>query len=118
MVDVKADIYTTVGQFLYVKVTLDGGMYISGIKVKESAKFPGEVWTQMPSYKAGRNYKRYIEFAGSCELGQAIYQAIEDVCRPRLFSEETQSGSSRKSTKDVVINDIDDSPISLDDIPF
>jgi len=118
MVDIKAEVYTSSGQFLYVKVTLDGGVYISGIKVKESTKFPGEVWTQMPTYKAGKEWKRYIEIAGSCKLGQAIYQAIEDVCRPRLFGDEDPSSSRRSQSKDVVIVDIDDGPINLDDIPF
>lgn len=31
---------------------------------------------------------------------------------------ESGSGSSKKKTDDVVVNDIDDEPINLDDIPF
>ena len=118
MVDVKAEVYTSSGQFLYVKVTLDGGMYISGIKVKESTKFPGEIWTQMPTYKAGNKWKRYIEIAGTCKLGQEIYQAIEAVCRPRLFDDNAEESRDVSRQRDTVITDIDDRPINLDDIPF
>lgn len=118
MIDIKAEVYTSSPPFLFVKVILDDGIYISGIKVKASTKFPGQVWTQMPSYKSGKGWKRYIEIAGDCKLGQEIYKAIEDVCRPRLFSENAQETSNDSQSRDVVITDIDDGPINLDDIPF
>lgn len=119
MVDVKAEVYTSSGLFLFVKVVLDNGIYVSGIKVKASTKYPGQVWTQMPSYRAGRSYKRYIEIAGDCELGQAIYKAIEDVCRPRLFDDVTPVNGEVSQKRDVVITDINENePINFDDIPF
>lgn len=119
MIDINAEIYTTSNQFLYVKLCLDNGVYISGIKVSASTKYPDQVWIQMPAYKAGKGWKRYIEIAGECELGKEIYRVIEDLTKPRLFPGGVVPEPNNTSPKDIVITDFDENePINLDDIPF
>lgn len=119
MIDISAEIYTTSNQFLYVKLCLDNGVYISGIKVSASIKYPNQVWIQMPAYRAGKGWKRYIEIAGDCKLGKEIYRVIEELTKPRLFGDKAELNSVDTGHKDVIITDIDESsPINLDDIPF
>lgn len=119
MVDVKAEIYTSSSQFLFVKVILDGGMYISGIKVSVSTKYPDQIWIQMPSYKAGKGWKRYIEVAGDCKLGKEIYRVVEECTRERLFPAGMESVTSTTKSKDVVLTDFDENqPPDFSEIPF
>jgi hypothetical protein len=56
------------------------GMYVSGITVRESPKFPEKgLWVQMPFYG---NFKAYIEFANDSQLypyiKDLVLQAVND----------------------------------------
>lgn len=113
MYSILASMYTQVQQFYYVKVEVDG-LYISGIKVSVSKKYPNTLWIQMPSYKQGVKWKRYIESEKDSPLGQAIYKAIEDHMSPIIFGDAT---NTNQQSTDVVLDDID-SELNFDDIPF
>lgn len=115
MYNISASIYTKVKEFHYVKVEIDG-VFISGIKVSRSAKFPDKLWIQMPAYKQGSKWKRYIEIANDSKFGQAIYDAIEQEAGSVIFGNE--SVTINHTSQDVVIEDIDDKPIDFSEIPF
>lgn len=118
MYDIQVETYKTKDQFHYVKVEIDG-LYISGIKVSTSTKYPNSLWIQMPSYKQGPSWKRYIESRKDSVLGQAIYKAIETHMSPIVFGGgEQMDNTPRPASKDVVLEDIEDGPIDLSEIPF
>lgn len=112
---IHADIYTKAKGFHYVKVEIDG-VFISGIKVSRSVKFPDQLWIQMPAYKQGSKWKRYIEIANDSEFGKAIYNAIEQAARPSIFG-DTDPIPTRTS-QDIIPEDIEDIPIDFSKIPF
>jgi hypothetical protein len=121
MYDIEVDFYTKVDQFHFAKVCIDG-LYISGIKVSKSMRSPNQLWIQMPAYKKGKQWKRYIEAANDSPLAQKIYSAIEEKAKPLIMEESVDIQHSdtlmpnRKA--DVVLDDISDEPIDLNDIPF
>jgi|GEM_PF-6391557 len=115
MYDIRAETYTKSDDFHYVKLEIDG-VYISGIKVSESKKQPGTLWIQMPSYRLGQQWKRYIETENDSPLGQAMYRKIEELMAPKLLGSDIRHIDK---TQDVVLVDIDvNEPIDLSDIPF
>lgn len=114
MYDIEASVYTQKNQFHYVKLEIDG-VYISGIKVSESNKDPGTLWIQMPSYRVGRIWKRYIETSNDSKLGQAMYKAIEDTVGPQVLGE---SHEDSKMNDDTVFEVDPNEEIDLDSIPF
>lgn len=72
----------------YVKLTLDD-MYISGITVRESLKYPGEPWIQMPSYRGNNGrYGKYIEFASDSLIKEKFEKVIKCAV---LKSDETEN---------------------------
>lgn len=116
MISMSAEVYTSSNQFLYVKLIIDEGVYISGIKASVSISEPGQIWIQMPSYKLGNKWKRYIEISGNSEFGQRMYKTIEDVVRPKLLGKQDQSNNQ---ARDVVVTDFDENEaIDLSDVPF
>lgn len=120
MHNVIASFYAKSGQFHYVKLEIDG-VFISGIKVSASKKYEGQVWIQMPTYKQGKDWKRYIEIANDSPLGREIYERIEEIAKPRIFGEagREEDGNSGKKSKDVIVEDFDENkPIDLSEIPF
>ena len=115
MYSISASIYTKAKGFHYVKVEIDG-VFISGIKVSRSTKFPDQLWIQMPAYKQASKWKRYIEIANDSKLGQAIYDAIEQAAKPVIFGDTNPT--PMQISQDVVLEDIEDGPIDLSQIPF
>lgn len=96
--DITAEVYykDTVKDVWYAKI-LYGGIYISGIKVQHSHRDPdGPLWVQMPSYKTGDKWRRYIEFQGG---NKQLRDFIEDKCREAVKAYESQ-----------------DHPLTVDDI--
>jgi hypothetical protein len=74
--DIIAEVYHEANGVFYVKVEILG-MYISGITVRNSPKFPEKgLWVQMPSYQSGATWKRYIEFSKQSPL-----KVIEEKCK-------------------------------------
>ena len=121
MYDIQVEFYTKVGQFHYAKVCIDGGVYISGIKVCPSTKYPNELWVQMPSYKAGKGWKRYIELKNDCLLAQKIYESIQDLGKIEILDaiKDKNIVSRLESKQDNALVDFDDSkPIDFSAIPF
>lgn len=75
--DVKAEVYHTSNGISYAKVHLCG-MAIVGIQVKKSVKYPERgLWVQMPAFKSGNDWRKYVEFDKDAE----IREWIEDACR-------------------------------------
>lgn len=76
---IAARVYHIRDGIYYVKVELaDLGMYISGITVRESPKFPEKgLWVQMPGYQIGKTkkYKRYVEFRPNSPTRSSIEEA-------------------------------------------
>lgn len=113
--NINATMYAQAKEFHYAKVEIDG-VFISGIKVSRSMKFPDQLWIQMPAYKQGSKWKRYIEIANDSEFGQAIYDAIEQAASPKVLGIATTAANH--VSRDMVLEDIDDGPIDLSQIPF
>lgn len=108
MYKIAVETYKTSGEFHYVKVSIDG-LYVSGIKVSESRKYQGTLWIQMPSYRQGNKWKRYIETSNDSRLGNEIYKAIESYMSPIVLQKNVVNGSFGDGLEE---------PISLDGIPF
>ncbi len=78
--NVNAEVYKVDASrnITYVKLILDD-MYISGITVRESTKYPGEDWIQMPSFRAKNgSYGKYIEFAKDSLIKEKFEKVITD----------------------------------------
>lgn len=102
--DITAEVYHESKGIHYVKVIMLG-LYISGITVRPSPKFPEKgLWVQMPSYKLGAIWKRYIEFDNESSLKDIM----ESKCREAVENYESNA---------IDINGIPDPPTDeeLDD---
>ena len=109
---VTAEQYTKKDKVHYVKVEIDG-LYISGIRVQKSIKYDNRLWIQMPKYKAGKEWRAYVESENDSALGAAIYDAITELMDPVVFPE-----SAGKATRQNRSRVADDTPVDLSDIPF
>lgn len=92
----------------FVKVNIPSlGMYITSIKVSPSVKYD-EPMIGMPGKKgAYGRWSKHVELVPSPSQFKDI---VEDAVRRAVDAHVTGA--------DVVVEDIDDEPISLDDIPF
>lgn len=75
---IKAEVYFEKNGVYYVKARILG-MAISGITVRDSKKFD-EMWVQMPMFKAGTQFRRYVEFDKD-EYGETIKDVMESKAR-------------------------------------
>ena len=81
--DMQAEVYNfdSKRNITYVKLII-GDMYISGITVRESFKYPGKLWIQMPSYRGNNGkYGKYIEFAGDSTTKVKFEKVISTVVK-------------------------------------
>lgn len=74
----RAEAYFEKDGVHYVKAKL-WGMAISGITVRPSKKYD-ELWVQMPMFKAGGKFRRYVEFDKD-ENGETFKDVIETKAR-------------------------------------
>lgn len=74
----RAEAYFEKDGVYYVKAKL-WGMAISGITVRPSKKYD-ELWVQMPMFKAGGQFRRYVEFDKD-ENGETFKDVIETKAR-------------------------------------
>lgn len=87
---VEAEVYreTNVnGSKVYlVKVSLlEISTYITGIRVQESLRTPGESWwVQMPSIKVGAKYVKIIECGGDSVFREIIERKAEEAVKKYL----------------------------------
>lgn len=86
---ITAEVYHEKDGVYYVKAHFVG-MDISGITVRQSKKFE-ELWVQMPMYKVGTQFRRYIEFQKN-QQGEAIKGVLET--KARLAVEAAQKASA------------------------
>jgi hypothetical protein len=74
---VEAEVYKETGNppVWLVKVKfLEAGLYINGIRVQDSLKYPGELWVQLPAYKVGFRWQQPIE----CDKSAPFWKMVED----------------------------------------
>jgi hypothetical protein len=87
--NMRAEAYFEKDGVCYIKARL-WGMAISGITVRPSKKFD-ELWVQMPMFKAGGQFRRYVEFDKD-ENGETFKDVIET--KARLAAEAYQGASA------------------------
>ncbi len=108
---VEAEVHktATVNGGYRVKVSvLDLGLYINGMMVYPPNEKYDEWSVLTPARLAGRGrYVHIVEFNKKLPLWEHIYDACVDVAK-----------LEHSYSKDVVITDIPDEPISFDEIPF
>lgn len=92
--NLKAVVYYEKNGVYYVKAQLMG-MNICGITVRESVKFP-EMWVQMPMFKAGTQFRRYVEFDKD-ERGETFKGVIESKARLAVEAAQTASISHQQT---------------------
>lgn len=112
---ITADVYYSdpEKERFYVRIAFpDSGMYINSFSVMPS-KFEGEkYWVQPPKFRKKGGWGEYVEFNKSSYLWSVIEQ------KARNAVEEFKKVQPESSTKDTIVEDIPDGPITLDDIPF
>jgi len=81
----EAKVYRESNGFYMVKVSLsDIGLYITGIRVKESQFDDRPMWVQLPTYKAGRNWIRPFESGEEAEFKLLINELCEAAIREHV----------------------------------
>jgi hypothetical protein len=110
---VTADVHKAIGNGYRVKVSLlDLGVYINGMVVFPPSEEHDDWSVMTPARPAGRGkYARIVEFNKKLPLWEEVYVACVDAVKadPEFNNEQV---------KDVVLEDIDDGPIDLSNIPF
>ncbi len=97
----------------YVKIAFLGtGMYINSFSVQPSKFESKPYWVQPPKHWQGNKWVPTVDFEKSYDL----WKIIETKC---LDAVKAYSGPTiTRKSNDVVLEDIDDGPIDLSDIPF
>ena len=117
--DVEAAVHKQINNGYRVKVSvLSLGMYINGAMVyPPNPEHPA--WAVfMPAQRAGRGkYVYIIEFNKKLDLWNEVYDACIKAVELDISLQDTTS-QSQHTHQDVVLEDIDDKPIDLADIPF
>ena len=116
--EIEADVYygDADKDRYYVKITFVGtGMYINSFSVQPSKYENQPYWVQPPKHlQRGKGWTPTVDFDKSYPIWNVIeHKALEAV--KRYKQEATQDFAA---SKDDVIVDIPDGPITLDDIPF
>ena len=111
--NIEATVHKVVGNGYRVKVSMiDLGMYINGMMIFPPSEDHREWSVMTPARPAGRGkYARIVEFDKRKILWEEIYVACVEAV-------ESDPEYSQKQIKDIVIDDIDDEPIDLSNIPF
>ena len=93
---------------------LDVGIYLTGIRVQESPKFPERGWwVQLPASYSGFRYYQVIECDGASPFLEMVTrhssEAVDDYIGGRSKSVPTMKGGGKSGFSE---------PINLDDISF
>lgn len=107
---VEASVHKQYGEAYRVKVSvLDLGIYINGMMIYPPNQDHEEWAVLTPARPAGRGkWARIVELNKKKPLWEHIYEACVDAVKLEMAN----------VSKDVVIDDIPEGPISFDDIPF
>ena len=114
LIEVSVYHYNPVKKNYYVKVSFIGtGMYINSFSVSQSKFDSKPWWVQPPKHFQGNRWVTTVDFDMNYDLWKIIEtKAIDAVDN---FNNETPIITK---SRDTVLEDIDDGPIDLSDIPF
>lgn len=97
----------------YVKITFVGiGIYVNSFSVMPSKFENQHYWVQPPKHlQKGKGWTPTVDFDKS-------YPIWEEIERKAIEAVELYKAQDSSPTKDVVIENIPEGPITLDNIPF
>lgn len=115
--EVSVEVHKEIYEGWRVKLLIPSiGLYINGMRVyPPNDKHPDKWIVLTPTYPNGKG--RIVEFNPNLELWKLVQERSIEAVKEHTVGDPVPPAYHR-TTQDVVIDDIDDKPIDLSEIPF